>query len=402
MNWGTKYEVTAPDKNALVHSYVAVDSILYVYYTLRDSGMTKIIQQRVSLNPYVLHPPVTLLRFDKSVKEILNLIVSDDLHQHLFRCGPDFSHLGFYVFDCRSHKVRDLGQINIDQELNLETEHAQILTDAGDYNLIFSKPYRRGIGQFKFFSGANGLSSPTEFKLTDPLTEVRLIHSLASNHLFLVGLYENKTEDEQLGLAFIDLTRTDPESSIIRIPFSDSILSAFYAEKKSENRGLSDLVFKNVLMHKDGSMTLIYEQERKVYRSNMPGRNVFMPESTSIDYFLDNVVIIHIKANMTPGWQRVLLKKQQSYDDEAAYSSFFLHKNPSMLRFLYNDEIRRSNTISEFWLTPLGNTGRKVLINTDHSDLNLQIRNGAQINAGTTIIPSIDKNKLRLMKISFY
>ena len=116
---------------------------------------------------------------------------------------------------------------------------------------------------------------------------------------------------------------------------------------------------------------------------------------------IENVVIIHIKKDFTPGWQRILLKNQQSYDDEAVYSSYFLHSNPSMIRFLYNDEIRRSNTISEYWITARGDSGRRVLINTDHSDLNLQVRNSTQINARATVLPSIEKNKLRLMKIIF-
>jgi hypothetical protein len=401
MQWGTKTAIEPPAKNCQVNGYISVDSSVYIYYTLPDSGMVKIIQQRVLLNPITPLPAVTLFRLDKSTKEILNLIVSDDHSQHLIRFGKSFSQLNFYVFDTRLQKLQNLGTANVEDEINKDNYHNQILTNSGAYQLIFNEPFRRDKSHFMYYTSGSGTISTHDFSLNDPLDAIQLINSPVNSKNYLTGLYKNDNNGEQLGIAIMDLDYPNPGEHIIRIPFRDSIIKAFYSDEKSDGDGLTDLIFKNVLIHHDGSMTLIYEQQKEVYRTNMPGRNVFVPGSTSIDYYIENVVIIHIKKDFTPGWQRILLKNQQSYDDEAVYSSYFLHSNPSMIRFLYNDEIRRSNTISEYWITARGDSGRRVLINTDHSDLNLQVRNSTQINARATVLPSIEKNKLRLMKIIF-
>ena len=50
-------------------------------------------------------------------------------------------------------------------------------------------------------------------------------------------------------------------------------------------------------------------------------------------------------------------KKQYSQDDNAIFSSFFLFQNPRELRFLFNDDIKTENTVSEYIITGSGTSG---------------------------------------------
>ncbi|MBK9397657.1 MAG: hypothetical protein IPN55_10655 [Saprospiraceae bacterium] len=126
-----------------------------------------------------------------------------------------------------------------------------------------------------------------------------------------------------------------------------------------------------------------------------------MPVSTSTDYYIEDIILTSLDKAGNLEWQKVLQKKQYSYDDDAAYSSYFIHANPSHLRLMYNDEIKNENTISEYVVNPLGNVDRRVMFNTAGSGLHVQVRNGMQISSNATILPSIRKGKLRLIKVTY-
>ena len=94
-------------------------------------------------------------------------------------------------------------------------------------------------------------------------------------------------------------------------------------------------------------------------------------------------------------------KRQYSNDDEAVYSSYFLFKNPSALRILYNDEIRNENTVSEYILNGAGDITRRSLMSTDNQKLKLQIKNAVQISSNEVVIPSVRGKKLKLVRLTY-
>lgn len=131
------------------------------------------------------------------------------------------------------------------------------------------------------------------------------------------------------------------------------------------------------------------------------GRSAFMPVSTSTDFYIEDIILTSLGPNNQLEWQKILQKKQYSYDDNAIFSSYFIHANPSRLHLLYNDEIKNENTISEYIVNPFGNVERRVMFNTAGSNIQLQLRNSLQVSANSTIMPSSRKGKLRLLKITY-
>jgi len=86
---------------------------------------------------------------------------------------------------------------------------------------------------------------------------------------------------------------------------------------------------------------------------------------------------------------------------EVVFSSYFLFKTPSRLRIIYNDEIKRNNTVSEYVMDPLGNFERNSLLSTEYQKLKLRFRDAVQTSSNTLLVPSERNFKLSLVKIEY-
>jgi hypothetical protein len=94
-------------------------------------------------------------------------------------------------------------------------------------------------------------------------------------------------------------------------------------------------------------------------------------------------------------------KKQYSQDDDGIYSSFFVFKTASSLRFLFNDEIKYENTVSEYVLRGNGRFDRNSLMSTENLKLRLRFRDAMQIDANTLLIPSERRNRLKIARLEY-
>ena len=118
------------------------------------------------------------------------------------------------------------------------------------------------------------------------------------------------------------------------------------------------------------------------------------------DYYYDDLFVISIHPDGMTHWKTILHKKQYSYDDDAIYSSYFLMKTATSLSFVFNDEIKYENTVSEYVLKGDGNYDRNSILNTKNKKLRLLFRKGMQVSANEFIVPSEHRNRLRLVSIN--
>ena len=120
-----------------------------------------------------------------------------------------------------------------------------------------------------------------------------------------------------------------------------------------------------------------------------------------MDYFYDNVFVLSIAPDGKAQWRSIFHKKQISQEDGAIYSSFFMAKTPAAIRFLFNDEVERSTTVSEFVLNGAGEGERHAIMNTQGQDLMLRFHDATQTGANEIIVPSDDKRRVKLVKIQY-
>ena len=142
---------------------------------------------------------------------------------------------------------------------------------------------------------------------------------------------------------------------------------------------------------------------RSSYGNSVSSRGNFGPNARRgwVDYYNEDIIVTSFSADKTVDWTKILYKKQFSQDDEAIFSSYFIMKTPSRLRLVYNDEIKRSNTVSEYIMDPGGWIKRNSLLSTSQQDLKLRFRDALQISSNEIIVPSETNYNLSLVKITY-
>lgn len=186
----------------------------------------------------------------------------------------------------------------------------------------------------------------------------------------------------------------------LQLDFEEDLPSNPNLDKVDTEKGISDLALRHVVPRVDGGSVIICESSKEYTRR--PG----FTSSASVtrrwvDYYFEDIIVFSLNPGGALDWFEVLHKKQYSQDDDASYSSFFLFKVPAQLRMVYNDEIKKGNTVSEYLITSNGLQERKSLMSTDHQNLKLKFREAVQINNHEILVPSLQANQIKLVKIEY-
>ncbi len=228
-----------------------------------------------------------------------------------------------------------------------------------------------------------------------------------NKQLLLIGLFTEANRSSALGYYFglAPLENVGTALQLNVIPFEESFINEVYGKQKKVNKTLDYYYIKDVVFKQDGGFIWIGEMYKEYFRrTNSPygrySRN-YGDTDGYVDYYNEDLVVFSIDNAGDEEWKQVLYKKQFSQDDDAAYSSYFLMRTPSRIKLLYNDEIKRNNTVSEYMFDPMGNTHRKTVLNTEYENLRLQFSEGLQIASNALILPSFTSSNLNLVKISF-
>ncbi len=241
--------------------------------------------------------------------------------------------------------------------------------------------------------------------------DVKFSFDNVNQQLVAAGLYSAKNFFRAQGHFFIRLPPQYSQASTFTFalhPFDDELASSLLGKKITDTKGLTDLRVQDIVHRLDGGILAIIEQAKIVERRSSTTTNTgrylgggVAALGLSMDYFYDNVFALSISPEGKAQWRSIFYKKQISQDDDARFSSYFLVKTPTALRFLFNDEVERSTTVSEFVLNGAGEGERHAIMNTQGQDLFLRFRDAMQIAANEIIVPSDDKRRVRLVKIQY-
>lgn len=225
-----------------------------------------------------------------------------------------------------------------------------------------------------------------------------------NKRIVAAGLYSEKNLDRAVGYFYLNFSPEDPEHYLLTFePFEDEFVTNLVGKNVENNRGITEVSVQQLVLRRDGGALMICERNRQLERRMGSTSRVFFDGGVRyiVDYYYDEIFAVSINPDGSPHWKTILHKKQYSQDDDGIYSSYFLFKTASNLRFLFNDEIRYENTVSEYVLSGTGSYERKSIMSTANLDLRLRFRDAMQVSVDQLIIPSERRNRLRLVKLQY-
>jgi hypothetical protein len=217
------------------------------------------------------------------------------------------------------------------------------------------------------------------------------------------GLYSEKTRTKSVGYFYLNLSPDNPNNyRLVFEPFDDEFVSNFLTKQVDASKGLNEAVIQEVILRRDGGILLVGEKVLHIERQSVGAGNLGSGLGhIYFDYYYDDLFVISIHPDGTTHWKTILHKRQYSYDDNAMFSSYFLLKTATSLRFVFNDEIKYENTVSEYILKGDGSFDRNSILNTKNKKLRLSFRNGLQVGSSEYLVPSEYRNRLSIVSIKY-
>ncbi|OAV45989.1 hypothetical protein [Lewinella sp. 4G2] len=220
------------------------------------------------------------------------------------------------------------------------------------------------------------------------------------------GLYTTRDFSKAEGYFTVAVDPANPTAADPRfVPFPIPLIRNVQGKKYNKKHpGIDEMSVRDVILRHDGGALLVTERNRQLERRSAASRTQVATDfgiRPLVDYHYDEVIVFAVHPDGKPHWNNILHKKQYSQDDGGVYSGFFLMENPRSLRFLFNDEIRFENTVSEYVVNGRGEFDRNSLFNTRDLDLRLRFKDGIQVAGNEMILPSETRNKLRLVKMTY-
>ncbi|MEM1326627.1 MAG: hypothetical protein AAGI23_11765 [Bacteroidota bacterium] len=318
-----------------------------------------------------------------------------------------------YAFDLEKMEFLWETSFQPDNLILSRDPHQIVMTNEGEmYYIILKHNYRsRSKDHIYDVYHQSNLSTSIghfEINLADRLTyDVYFEYDDLNGQLIAGGLYSDKNLAWARGYFLLRVSNDRTANHRIDFyDFDESLIQDFLErDAPSKIKGIFDAQLQDIILRQDGGILMVLEKIRTTERGygGLPTRPVYSPTINSItsstDFNFEHLMVISIHPDGEQHWENVLRKRQQSQDDGAAFSSYFIVKSPRELHFIFNDEIREENTVSEYVITGSGKAERNSVMNTENQKLRLRFMEAVQTSASELIIPSERRNRLKLVRI---
>lgn len=352
----------------------------------------------------------TLLIIKKGlIRPKFRFVKSEDRNIFLMTEVENDKIISAFAYDLRQRKLLWSGNFEFGQ-MNFHEEYRKtLITNDGTMYVVFEKDnFRHRKEQHSMevfrFDQYSTVFTQTSIPLPDFITyDAYFKYDNINHHLLVIGLYSDRNTGNTDGIYHAILNDNNlSDFRVSTLSYDDELIADFHGKYNPKRESLYNLDVQDLVLRDDGGVLLLAEENKEYERLAYGGRRDYYGSTRfSVDYYYEDLVLISIHEDGSSHWQKLLPKRQYSNDDEAVYSSYFLFKNPSYLRILYNDEIRNDNTVSEYILNGKGDITRRSLMSTDNQRLRLQIKNAIQISANELVVPSVRGKKLKLVRLVY-
>lgn len=406
LSWSKLIELDK--RNAQVIGIVASKSDFTVLYQFRNRSSTVVKAHRYDAGANLLDSTTVRNLGYLFYTPAFQVIRSEDRTKVLIYYTERQNIIKALAFDLTTQKLLWEKAIMPDDFILGQDIHHQVVDNEGNWHTIIERDNFRAKKKQHYYEvlqyyGEDSLQRQFNIPMKGLLTyDVVFTYDNLNHRLVGVGLYGEKDAERASGYFYLNI---DPERHADYLlsyePFDEEFLSNLLG-KSAANKGLDETVVREVVLRKDGGALFVAERTKQLLRRSASNRTFYDASGRAIvDYYYDDMFVISIHPTGKTHWRNVLHKKQYSQDDDGVYSSYFLFKTPGSLRFLFNDEIRYENTVSEYVINNLGQSDRKSLLSTQNLELRLRFRDAIQLSANELLVPSERRSRLRLVKMIY-
>lgn len=400
-------EINYPKNNIEVLSVIAEKEYFTIVYVMHFRGKTEIRAKQLgtdakeisdfSITTFFASIPFSLfsvkLSEDKKQLLVYSIEPENNLHWVSYNLGEKQLHWSKEKSFSEVNYFRDFNQMLINNEgsvyVVLEYDNVKRKRDFHHFLIYHIDPL--------------GAVMPHKIPFTQYLTyDCYFIYDELNRQLVAGGLYADGSFNAH-GLFYL-------KSNLIDTPilhthaFEETFIRSLTGEKRKKLDGISNLEMNDIILRRDGGLICVaehnfkfeYQMVNTFYNDNSPNRQA--------DYLYENVLVAAIHPDGSLHWKDVLYKSQSSENDNGRYSSYFLMKTASSLRFLYNDDIRWTTNIFEYVVNGLGEVQRNRLFEKEGKErlaIMPEFRFALQISSDAIIATSVRNNRMRLVKISY-
>lgn len=396
-----------------IYNIVGLDTTFQILYGFYDQDSIHIMSRRYDPRA-ILIDSTTLFSIEKKLFKRFKFVHSEDKSKTLLFAKSRKDDLDLHwidnkrnrLIDSQNHKIINLN-LNEDFRFMDLTNDGRAITYFDTENFQFAKEDHYG----HLFVFTPNDSEAKYFPLyydSKIAVDFKMEFNNANNHFVLAGLYSTVSNNAAEGYFLmnknIDQIQTKDTFSFTKFP--TGFIGEVIGVKKRRIDLLNDFVVKDIALRADGGVLLFFESykefaRRSTYRSYSRRDDSLYGDRGWVDYYNEDIIVVSTHPKGNEHWKKVLHKKQFSQDDEAIFSSFYIFKTPSRLRLIYNDDITKNSTISEYLVDPIGDYERRSLLNTEYENLKLRFNDSIQLSSNSMIVPSQQSYTLNLVKITY-
>ena len=286
-----------------------------------------------------------------------------------------------------------------------ELREIKIDNQANTYFIFEQNTQRRKLPKHRFLIyKIDSLAKETNVIINVPntsLQELKTVIDEKNNQLILAGFISDNTASNAFFYARID---NNNNQYIYKInTMNEAFIRNFTGiERKKVNR-IYNLKIKELILRQDAGLIMITEETIvKNYELILNNTNSQAQVlGNQADYFYGNLLITSFHPTGDIHFNQIFYKNQDSENDKARFSSFFMFKTPFFIKLLCNSDIILNPPIYEFQFNAIGETKKQLLTPQFEKDTQLEFKEGLQTNSNEAFTYTIKNNKLRLVRI-FY
>jgi len=408
------------DKNAALLQIVPdVDSLTF-FYTLTLKGVTTLHGFRTSTRA---EPPVKIFTCDTLTRNFLSPAVqpqftftADKRYILYWFPDPNFENNHILHVQCLNEKLKGVWTRNMRIEgFDHPEVVAGVIDSAANATIVCGNFKDRSVkNDFPYVALLVASIRDAGTKIHQQVIrneDVLYSSGLAKGDAFtgdviVGGLYAHAIGVESSGFYLLKYSAADDSVTTINYQAhtTEFLAQLTGSPTPKKNDGFFDFNVTELIVKRDGGAVLLAESQSVSSEAfTTPGLGGFGFSNGFVvnSYHYDDIAAISFKPDGQTEWKTILHKKQATEGDGGFYSSFATVIARNQAYLLYNDDVNGQSVVAYYSLDASGKQSRSEMFNAERKGVMLAMREAKQISNNEIVIPSLKRNYLQFIKITY-